>query len=352
VTSAQEFPLVSVLLPVRNEGDHIATCLDAICRQDYPEDRLQTLVIDGLSSDKTREIVAKAICRQSNLSLVDNPAGTVPAALNLGIRHSKGDVIVRVDGHTVVAPDYVRECVEELRRTGADNVGGRMNAVGKTPFGRAAALATSSPFGVGGARFHYSEDEEWVDTVYLGAWPRSVFGRIGLFDEELDRDQDDEFNYRLRAAGGRILLSPRIKSHYTVRGSPSMLWQQYFQYGFWKVRVLQKHARQMQWRQFVPAVFVAALVGTAGLWIARPVASLPFLVVACTYLLANVLASIRMAARRGWQAFLLLPVAFAALHVGYGLGFLAGLARFATRWGDRIGRVPAWSWPHDGSPTV
>jgi succinoglycan biosynthesis protein ExoA len=150
-------------------------------------------------------------------------------------------MIVRVDGHTIIAPDYVEKCVQALIKSGAENAGGKMNAVSTTPFGQVVVAATSSPFGVGGARFHYSDQEEWVDTVYLGAWRREVFEKIGLFDEELVRDQDDEFNYRLREYGGKILLSPEIKSEYTVRSTPPALWKQYFQYGFWKVRVLQKH---------------------------------------------------------------------------------------------------------------
>jgi GT2 family glycosyltransferase len=221
-----------------------------------------------------------------------------------------------------------------------------MNAIGSNLFGNAVALATSTPFGIGGGRFHYSDEEEWVDTVYMGAWPRRVFEKIGLFDEELVRDQDDEFNYRLRAAGGKILLSPAIKSEYTVRGSPSALWRQYYQYGFWKVRVLQKHPRQMSLRQFVPPVFVMALIGSAMLAllpVTRPLSPvLPLL-----YLLANLSASVITSAKKGWKHLSYLPLIFAILHLGYGLGFLVGLVKFANRWGDRRGKVP--DWPHEGA---
>src|SRR5262249_447686 len=160
------------------------------------------------SDDGTRDAAEAMRARHPGLTVIDNPGRIVAAGLNAAIRRARGDVIVRVDGHTEIAPDYVRQCVEALERTRADNAGGRMKAVGEGVLGKAVALATSSPFGVGGARFHYSEREEWVDTVYLGAWRREVFERIGLFDEELVRDQDDEFNYRLRAAGGRVLLTP------------------------------------------------------------------------------------------------------------------------------------------------
>jgi len=266
-----EYPPISLLLPIRNESAYIERCLRAVLAQDYPPDRMEILVVDGMSTDGTREIVRKMIAqsllsstdRQPPVVLLDNLAGIVPTALNIGLRQAKGEIIIRVDGHTVIAPDYVHRCVEALEQSGADNVGGRMHARGENAWGVAVAAATSSPFGVGGARFHYSDEEEWVDTVYMGAWPRPVFWGIGLFDEELVRDQDDEFNYRLREYGGRILLSPKIKSVYLVRGTPQALWRQYYQYGFWKVRVLQKHPLQMRPRQFVPPLFVLSLLASA-----------------------------------------------------------------------------------------
>jgi len=275
--------------------------------------------------------------KHSNLRLVDNPGKIVPTGLNAAIPQARGEIIIRVDGHTIVTPEYVRECVAALQRSGADNVGGRMDAVSEGPFGQAVALATSSPFGVGGARFHYSDQEEWVDTVYMGAWPREVFNRIGLFDEEQVRNQDDEFNYRLLSRGGRILLSPKIKSSYYNRSTLRSLWRQYFQYGYWKVRVMQKHPQQMRPRQFAPAIFVTVLLSSL---VAAPVSSAGRLVfgsVAGTYLIANSAASIStLAAKKGgWRLLPLLPVAFATLHLSYGSGFLCGLVKFWNRWGDR-----------------
>jgi GT2 family glycosyltransferase len=189
----------------------------------------------------------------------------------------------------------------------------------------------------------------------MGAWRRDVFDRIGLFDEELVRDQDDEFNYRLRAHGGKILLSPKIKSTYTVRGTPGKLWKQYYQYGFWKVRVLQKHPRQMRPRQFVPPLFVLSLLVSlvlAALSFARRTPHIaPFNLILGTwylipgfYLLANLAASISTALRRkhGWRTLPLLPLVYAILHLSYGSGFLVGLIRFAHRWGDKQGQVPSF----------
>jgi cellulose synthase/poly-beta-1,6-N-acetylglucosamine synthase-like glycosyltransferase len=334
---------ISLLLPIRNEAAYIEQGLLAILAQDYPANSMEILIADGMSTDNTRSLIRDfaVLHPQLQIYILDNPGEIVPTGINIALRQAKGEIIIRVDGHTLIAPDYVRQCVEALQRTHADNVGGKMNAIGSNPFGKAVALATSTPFGIGGGRFHYSDTEEWVDTVYMGAWPRRVFDEIGLFDEELVRDQDDEFNYRLRENGGRILLSPAIRSEYTVRSTPSALWRQYFQYGYWKVRVLQKHHRQMSLRQFVPPVFVLALIGSAFLALSSILRPLS-LVIPLFYLVANLGASFLTASKRRWGAFPLLPIIFAILHLSYGLGFLVGLVRFANRWGDKQTAAPAF----------
>ena len=328
-------PSVSVVMPIRNEANAIARGLGAVFAQDYPSAKLEVIVADGGSTDGTREIVRSLQRDHPNLRMIDNPPGIVATGLNAAILQAEGEVIVRVDGHTEIATDYVRQCVADLARTGAENVGGRMSAVGGGAFGRAVALATSSPFGVGGARFHYSDREEWVDTVYMGAWRRDVFDRFGLFDEELVRDQDDEFNYRIRSRGGRILLSPRIRSRYTVRSTPRALWRQYFQYGFWKVRVTQKHPRQMRPRQFVPPLFAATLLFSLGTSFFSPVGRILFVLALGSYLVANLVSSAWTARSAGPESLLLLPPVFAIVHLAYGSGFLRGLVRFAGRWRDR-----------------
>ncbi|MFH2103081.1 MAG: glycosyltransferase family 2 protein [Chloroflexota bacterium] len=338
-------PRVTIILPIRNEALFIASTLASVVEQDYPAEKLEVFVADGMSTDGTREIVAGFQEQVPYLKMLDNPGQIVPTGLNAAIRQASGEVILRVDGHTLIERDYVRQCVAALERSNADNVGGRMAAAGKTSFGGAVALATSTPFGIGGARFHYSDQEEWVDTVYLGAWPRRVFERVGLFDEELVRDQDDEFNYRLRKAGGKILLSPLIKSRYFVRSRPGALWRQYTQYGFWKVRVLQKHPRQMRPRQFAPPMFVAALLLTGlsapFLWFSFWL----FLALTGVYMLANLAASISTAAKHNaWRILPWLALTYAILHIGYGTGFLAGLLRFSRRWKDRLGQAPAYQY--------
>ena len=325
---------VSIIMAVRNEAAFIRRSLAAVLAQDYPAEHLEIIVADGMSTDATPEIVAELARDHHNLRLIENPGQIVARGLNEALRIAAGDIIVRVDGHTVIDPDYVRECVAALQASGADNVGGRMNAVGDSSFGRAVAAATSSRFGVGGARFHYSDHEEWVDTVYLGAWRRDLFGRIGNFDEEMVRNQDDEFNYRLRAHGGKILLSPAIRSEYYNRSTPWNLWKQYFQYGFWKVRVLQKHPRQMQPRQFIPGLGVLTLIL---LLLAAPVVSLSKFVIfgsVLAYLIANLSASVVAATKSRCKLSVVpsIAIAFAIVHIAYGCGFLIGLIRFWNCW--------------------
>ncbi len=328
---------VSVIMPIRNEGSFIARSLRAVLTQDYPHKYLEVLIADGMSDDSTRDIIAalSAGYPQVRLQTIDNPERIVPTGFNAALNRSTGAIIVRVDGHTVVAPDYVQQCVYALHRTGADNVGGRMVAAGETAFARAVALATSSRFGVGGAQFHYLDSEAWTDTVYMGAWPRQVFERVGLFDEEQVRNQDDEFNYRLREQGGRILLSPMIRSTYYNRARPRSLFKQYYQYGYWKVRVMQKHPAQMRVYQFLPPLFVAALVVNAAILPFMPIGRWSLGLIIAAYIAGNVSATALNVERDRWRLAPNVALAFCLIHFGYGIGFLSGLIKFRKRWSDR-----------------
>ncbi len=325
----REMPFVSVVIPIRNEEYFIARCLQSVVDQDYPHDRMEVLVVDGRSEDRTREIVAEFGSRYPMIKLLDNPKLSTPAGLNIGIREAKGDVIVRVDGHCVLEADYVRQCVRCLRETGADNVGGLMKTVGEGYVAQVIALAINSFFGSGGSKFHYSSKEQYVDTVYLGAFPRHVFDRVGYFNERLMRNQDYELNYRIRAAGGKIFLSPAIRSSYYGRSTLRGLWQQYFQYGFWKIEMIRLHPKSVRLRQLVPPLFVFSLVAAGLLSPIHQVFLRLFLLILASYLLASLLASLKLARRKGWRYFPLLPVAFAVMHFGWGSGFLLGLVRVA-----------------------
>lgn len=324
------YPFVSIILPIRNEARYIGRCLDAVMGQEYDPARIEILVADGMSDDGTRAIVRerleRASARGSRTQLIDNPQRIVPTGLNRGLAAAQGDVIIRVDGHCVIAPDYVRRCMQDLDAVEADCVGGAIETVGETTTARAIALAQSSPFGVGGARFRYTDKPGYVDTLAFGAYRRTVFDRIGLFDEELVRNQDDEFNFRLTRAGGKIWLDPQIKSVYFSRGTLRGLWKQYYEYGLWKVRVIQKHGRPAAWRHLVPALFVLALLGSicASLLTQSP---LWFLLIAVPYGLATAVAAARVA-WGDWRTMALLPIIFLVLHLSYGLGFMVGLVRW------------------------
>ncbi|MBM4431943.1 MAG: glycosyltransferase family 2 protein, partial [Chloroflexi bacterium] len=307
----------------------------SIFAQDYPQDRLEVIVLDGQSTDNSWQIVEQRFQGRPNYHLLSNPKITQAAGWNLGIQLAHGDIIGIVSAHAELAYDYVSTAVETLLRTGADMVGGPMRAYSDSRVGQAVALATSTPFGVGGGRFHYANREEEVDTVYMGVCWRELYQRIGGFDEEMVRNQDDELNYRLLKHGGRIVCNPGIRSRYYNRSTLGSLWHQYFQYGFWKVRVLQKHPFQMHLRQFVPPTLVAALLSSASLASFTGSGRLLLVLVAGSYILANLASSVWMAHKQGWRHLLLLPVVFATLHLSYGLGFLAGLVRFTSRWRDR-----------------
>jgi hypothetical protein len=268
-----------------------------------------------------------------NARLLDNLQRIVPTALNIGLAEAGGDVMVRIDGHAVVEPDYVSQCMNALEETGADCVGGSIRTVSTTATAQAIAEAMGSPFGVGDARFRTTHDKAmWVDTLAFGAYRRQVFDRVGLFDEELVRNQDDEFNYRLRAAGGRIWLDPRIRSTYFARSTFRSLWRQYYQYGYWKVRVFQKVPGSAQLRHWVPPLFALCVVVGLLAAVLFPVLRVPYVGGLLVYAVATLAASALIAARTGWRHFLRLPFVFATLHLSYGLGFWGGILRFGTPW--------------------
>lgn len=332
-------PFVSVVMPVRNEGNFIRDSVSALLHQDYEPQRLEIIVADGMSTDATRDILyelSKSVDGPS-LQVIDNPRQIFSTGFNRGVAAARGDVIVMMGGHTVVDPDYVSKAVEALISHGADCVGGFIETVALDAASEVIAIAMSSKFGVGGVAFRTMRNElREVDTVAFGAYRRTTIDRLGPVDEELVRNQDDEFNYRLRSAGGRILLVPSIKSRYYSRSSLGKLARQYFGYGFWKVRVMQKHHGQMQPRHFVPPLFVAAVLGAGALSFWR---SWPFLVLLGSYGSACLLAAAAVSRRVGSKYFFKLPWIFMILHISYGAGFLVGLVRFGGRW--RSSSAPA-----------
>jgi succinoglycan biosynthesis protein ExoA len=322
-------PVVSIVIPCRNEAEHIGTCVRSLLTQDFPAAQFEVIVADGMSEDGTRDVARRLAQEDARVTMVENQGRIVSTGLNAAIGAARGRIIIRADAHTEYAPDYVSQCVAVLRETGADNVGGPWVAKGKGLMGRAIAAAFQSSFAVGGARGHDANYEGSLDTVYLGCWPREVFDRIGLFDEELVRNQDDEFNLRLARAGGKIWQSPRIRSWYSPRGSLGELLRQQMQYGYWKVRVIQKHRMPASVRHLIPALFVISmfLLPVLSPWWA--LAGWTWLALAGTYSIFNIAASTMAAARHGWELLPLLPPVFVCYHFGYGWGFLRGIWDFA-----------------------
>ena len=322
------FPFVSVVVPMRNERRYVERCLRSLAAQDYPRDRFEVIVVDGSSTDGSRQLAESMSEEVPNLRVLENRGKQTARGLNIGLASARGDVIARVDAHAAIAPDFLRESVAALRRTGADVVGGPIETLGEGPAGEAVALAVASPFGVGDAVFRYSQREQWTDTVAFPAYRRDVFDRFGPF-AEIDGGEDDELHYRLRDGGGRVLLTPAIRSTYYARHSYWALARQYFGYGQAKVVVLSRHPRRTRLRQLVPGAFVLALLVSAALAFFGGLLVLPAAILAGAYLTASLGASLVVARRHGWRHVLRLPLAFACMHLAYGLGFLSGLLRRA-----------------------
>ena len=319
-----ELPFVTVIMPIRNEANYIAQSLGAVLAQSYPSERLEIIISDGLSTDGTREFIQSLTI--PNLCLLDNPQKIVPTGLNTAIRQARGDIIVRIDGHTIVEPDYVYQCVIALQQNGVGNVGGPMRAIGKGLVAEAIALATSSPFGIGNSAFHYADQAQFVDTVYMGAFPKQLLLEVGLYNEKYVRHQDYELNYRIRASNKKILLTPKIRSHYYVRSSLPDLWWQYWQYGLWKGKFLRQNPASWQIRHLVPPGFVAVVVVSMILGVVFPWSSLFLAAVLLMYSLFILTAVIHLSLKQSTARYVfILPVVLSCLHISWGLGVWCGL---------------------------
>jgi len=327
-------PFVSVIVPCRNEEQHLDRCLESILASDYPSDRMEVLVVDGMSSDRTRDIVACHAARNPMIRLLDNPRRIAPCGLNIGIQAARGEVIVRMDAHVIYLPSYLPILVRALFEYGADNVGGVLETLpaAETPIARAIALALGHRFGVGNSYFRVgASGPRWVDSLAFGCFRREAFERAGLFDEELVRNQDDEFNFRLIRRGGRVLLMPTARAYYVARTSLRQLWRMYFQYGYFKPLVARKVGRVMTLRQLVPSLFLTTLAacGLAAVWW-RP-AGLAAVGITAAYAAAVLTASAAASPRHGPRVAGALTLVFPVLHVAYGLGFLLGLRDHVLR---------------------
>jgi cellulose synthase/poly-beta-1,6-N-acetylglucosamine synthase-like glycosyltransferase len=306
-------------MPIRNEAAFIERSLGAVLAQDYPSDRVEVLIADGMSEDQTRAIIA-SMPGTDRVQVIDNPERIQSFGLNRIIPLARGEIIIRVDGHTILELDYVRQCVDLLLNTDAANVGGAMNPVGTTRIGKAIAAAGKSAFAVPTA-FHVSQKQQYTDTVYLGAWHKRIFDQVGLYNTELEVNEDYELNYRIRRAGNKILFSPRIHSVYYGRQTLPALARQYFRYGLWKVHTLRQHPRSLKLRHVIAPLFVAGLVIGPLLVFLNPVFLSWWLFGIGVYLLLNASFSMLVALRDGLGLLPFLPFVFLTLHLAWGSGF-------------------------------
>ncbi len=332
LSARQDLPFVTVLVPCRNEERFIGLCLDSILANDYPKDRLEVLVIEGRSTDGTRAVVEEYAVRYPHLFLIDNPKRITPAALNLGIGHAKGEVIVWMSAHNRYSSNYISRSVECLQAYDADNVGGIIitGPRDRTLMGRAIVAALSHVFGVGTSYFRIRRNQPtWVDTVFGGCYKKAVFDRIGLFNEALVRGQDMEFNLRLKKAGGKTLLVPDIVSHYAARSDFWSFVKHNWTNGVWAILPFAySQVMPVSWRHLVPVAFVLGVVGLGVLDLMWWPAGWLLLGAVCAYAFANIVASLDVAVReRDARLLPIMPVVFATLHLSYGTGSLWGAVK-------------------------
>jgi glycosyltransferase involved in cell wall biosynthesis len=320
-------PRVSLIIPCYNEEKTITPLLESIAAQTFPLSDMEVIIADGLSSDKTREKITafRSIHPNLNLQVIDNPKRIIPAALNAAIQAASGELIMRMDAHTIPANDYVEKSVRDFDAGKGENIGGVIDIRpgSDTWIGRSIAVATRHPLGVGDARYRWTKTAGYADTVAFGLYAKATFEKIGLYNESLIANEDYEMNARLRASGGRIWINPEIRSTYYSRPTLKKLARQYFNYGFYKYRMLQKFPRTLRWRQALPPLFVFSilmlLLISTFWWFAR----ITLLCVAAIYLLILIAGSSKESInQKAPQLLIGIPLVIMTMHFSWGSGFL------------------------------
>lgn len=309
--------MISVVCPVFNEEKYIEKLLLFYERAE-PTDK-ELFLIDGGSTDRTKEIILQYVSNNTSIALLHNPKRFVPYALNMAIPHCQGHCIVRLDAHTLYADDYFQKILSTFKESGADIVGGPMRAIGNSNFQKAVAYATSTHLGVGNSQFHFENFKGNTDSVYLGAWKKDIFKTTGLFDEQMIRNQDDEFHYRAKKAGFKIYQDPSIVSHYFPRETLRALAKQYFEYGLYKPLVLIKIKSEIKFRHLIPLAFVLYLFSLPVGLLFTKFCLIPLL----TY--GILLFGFSIFNKLNWISKMSSLVIYPTLHIAYGIGFLRGL---------------------------
>jgi succinoglycan biosynthesis protein ExoA len=320
-------PFVSIIVPCYNEEATIRHLLDAVLAQTYPYVQMELVISDGLSTDGTRDVIAAFQRENSDLAVrvVDNSAGTIPSGLNQAIRESKGEIIVRLDAHSMPIPEYVERCVAAHEAGKGDNVGGvwEIRAGADTWIAKAISFAAAHPLGVGDAMYRLNPKAGAVDTVPFGSFRRSLIDKIGAFDETLLANEDYEFNTRVRESGGTVWLDPSIRSVYFSRSTLGKLGSQYWRYGFWKLKMLQRYPHTLRWRQALPPLFVLILFVLIVLSLFIGYARYLLAAQLFFYFFVLVLAGLKITIKKKIGSILLgLPLAISTMHTAWGAGFL------------------------------
>lgn len=325
-------PLISLIIPCYNEEAYIIECIDSILACDYPKDQMEILLIDGMSTDRTRAIVQQYQAKYTFIQLLDNPQRIVPSALNIGIREAKGDYIIRLDAHCTYPENYFTRLIEEATRLNAENVGGVCNTLPskKTAMAKAIAKGISHPLGVGNSTFRVGcKDIQEVDTVPFGCFPKKIFDKVGMFDLDLVRNQDDEFNARIKKHGGKIYIIPDLVIEYFSRDTLDKTYNMFYQYGLYKPLVNKKLGSPATIRQFVPLFFVLGIIGGFSLGAFIPVFLTVTLLAMFLYLIITTFIGFLISKSiKDYSLILYMPVVFFTLHFAYGWGYIKGIIHF------------------------
>jgi glycosyltransferase involved in cell wall biosynthesis len=319
----------SVIIPIYNEEKHIRTCVESLLKQSYPKEQLEILFIDGKSTDRTAEILKEYIDQNKQFRLVINEKRTVPYAMNMGINQANGQYIIRLDGHSEYSSDYISLCIDYLKKTGADNVGGLAIAKSRGFIGKVISIVLSSKFGVGNSSFRTNGEEGYVDTVPFGAFRKDVFTRFGYYDTRLTRNQDIELNHRINKNGGKVYLTPDIKLYYYNRENLRGFMKQSYQNGYWNILTWYLCPGSLSLRHFVPFLFVMSFLLLPILYLLTGFIYFQYinLLVVALYLITNLIFSIQASQKNGLENLLLLPLVYFLLHFSYGFGSLVSLGK-------------------------
>jgi glycosyltransferase involved in cell wall biosynthesis len=328
-------PSVSIIIPCYNEQDTICKLLEAIYAQTFPRIDLEVVIADGLSTDGTRSQIESFSNSHPNLhiAVVDNLPRSIPMALNCALKESKGEIIVRLDAHSMPYPDYIERCVADLQAGLGENVGGiwEIHPGAQSWVAQSIAMAASNPLGVGDALYRHADKAALVDTVPFGAFKRELLALIGFYDESLLTNEDYEFNARIRKSGGKVWLNPSIRSVYFARPTLALLAKQYARYGYWKWRMLRRYPETLRWRQGLPPLFALSLIGGTVLAVFLPIFRVLLAAEILIYLIALGAGGVQAALKHKKVSLVVgLPIAIATMHIAWGMGFLWSMIKWVS----------------------